>query len=151
MRRSGGIRQRVHPQWLRQRGQNSTQTTVLKDGYSPRWLGRLLISMDKARRTPSSGSSRQRQSRKAPEADEFGILEDDRCIDTGIFQRRYLVHEFVFACSPLPPPRPQLSHTILTQAKPTGVPFAQWPDAGSSQSSRPWSRDPKCFGTDRSL
>ena len=29
---------------------------------------------------------------------------------------RYLVHELVFACSPLPPPRLQTSHTILTQA-----------------------------------
>ena len=29
--------------------------------------------------------------------DELGILEDDRCIDTGVFQRRYLVHELVFA------------------------------------------------------
>ena len=48
--------------------------------------------------------------------DEFGILEDDRCIDTGVFQPRYLVHELVFACSPRPPPRPNVSHTILTQA-----------------------------------
>ena len=41
---------------------------------------------------------------------------DDRCIDTGAFQPRYLVHELVFACSPPPPPRPRVSHTILTQA-----------------------------------
>ena len=49
--------------------------------------------------------------------DEFGILEDDRCIDTGVFQRRYLVHELIFDCSPPPPPRSQISHTILTQAE----------------------------------
>ena len=48
--------------------------------------------------------------------DELGILEDDRCIDTGVFQRRYLVHELVFACSPLSPRRLQTSRTILTQA-----------------------------------
>ena len=47
--------------------------------------------------------------------DEFGILVDDRCIDTGVFQPRYLVHELVFACSPPPPPRPGVSHTILTR------------------------------------
>ena len=48
--------------------------------------------------------------------DEFGILEDERCIDTGAFQYRYL-HEFVFACSD--PPRllrPQISFAILTEA-----------------------------------
>ena len=39
----------------------------------------------------------------------FGILEDDRCIVAGVFQRRHLVHELVFACSPLPPPRLQTS------------------------------------------
>ena len=48
--------------------------------------------------------------------DEFGILVDDRCIDTGVFQQRYLVHELVFACSPSPPLRPRVSHTILTEA-----------------------------------
>ena len=40
---------------------------------------------------------------------DFGVLEDDRCIDTGVFQQRYLVHELVLACSP-PPPRPQISY-----------------------------------------
>ena len=34
--------------------------------------------------------------------DEFRILEDDRCIDTGVFQQHYLLHELV--------------HTILTHA-----------------------------------
>ena len=31
--------------------------------------------------------------------DEFGILEDDRCIDTGVFQPRHLVHEPLTCCS----------------------------------------------------
>ena len=35
--------------------------------------------------------------------DEFGTLEDDRCIDTGVFQHRYFLHELVFACSQPPP------------------------------------------------
>ena len=39
--------------------------------------------------------------------DEFGILVDDRCIDTGAFQPRYLVHELVFACRPPPAAAPQ--------------------------------------------
>ena len=42
--------------------------------------------------------------------DEFGVLEDDRRIDTGVFQQRHLVHELVLACSPPPPPRPQISY-----------------------------------------
>ena len=47
--------------------------------------------------------------------DEFWILEDDRCIDTGVFQRRYLLHEMVFACSQPPLQQPRISYTILTQ------------------------------------
>ena len=35
--------------------------------------------------------------------DEFGILEDERCIDKGVFQNRYLLDELVFACSDVPP------------------------------------------------
>ena len=46
--------------------------------------------------------------------EEFGVLEDDWY--SGILKRRYLVHELMFACSPLPPPRLQISHTIVTQA-----------------------------------
>ena len=42
---------------------------------------------------------------------EFGILEYDRCTDTG-----HLLHELVFACSNSPPRQPQNSFTILTQA-----------------------------------
>ena len=41
--------------------------------------------------------------------DEFGVLEDDRCIDTGVFQQSYKAHELVLACSPPPPLRPQIS------------------------------------------
>ena len=41
---------------------------------------------------------------------EFGILEDDRCIDTGVFQERYFLHELGFRL------QPQISFTILTQA-----------------------------------
>ena len=48
--------------------------------------------------------------------DEFGILEDDRCIDKGVFQHRLLLHELVLACSPPSPPRPQISYTILSHA-----------------------------------
>ena len=48
--------------------------------------------------------------------EEFGILQDDRCIDTGVFQERHLLHELVFACSQFLPRQPQISFTILTQA-----------------------------------
>ena len=48
--------------------------------------------------------------------DEFGILEDDRGIDTGVFQQRYFLHELPLACSPHPPPRRQISCTILSEA-----------------------------------
>ena len=49
--------------------------------------------------------------------DEFGVLEDDRCIDTRVFQQRQFVHELVFACSPPPSPRSQISHALLTRAE----------------------------------
>ena len=48
--------------------------------------------------------------------DEYGILEDERCIDTGVFQQRCFLHELVFACSQLPPQQPRISCTLLTQA-----------------------------------
>ena len=56
--------------------------------------------------------------RLVPESlgDEYEILEDDRCIDTGVFQQRYFLHELVFACSDPPRARLQISCTILTQA-----------------------------------
>ena len=46
--------------------------------------------------------------------DGLGVLEDDRCIEQGSSSNA-TSHELVFACSP-PPPRAQISHTILTQA-----------------------------------
>ena len=48
--------------------------------------------------------------------DEFEILEDERCIDTSVFQNRYLLHELVLACSHPPPLRPHIIFTILTQS-----------------------------------
>ena len=59
-------------------------------------------------------SSKLRQGRNSQ--DEIGVLEDDRCIGTGVSQQRHLVNELVLACSPPPPPRPQISYTILSQA-----------------------------------
>ena len=59
--------------------------------------------------------------------DEFGVLEDDRRTDTGVFQQSYLVHELVLACSPPPPPRPQISYTVASRA--------------SSRSSKPRNRE----------
>ena len=44
------------------------------------------------------------------------MLEDDRCIDTSVFQQRYFLHELVFACSQHPPQHPRGCYTILTQA-----------------------------------
>ena len=34
--------------------------------------------------------------------DEVGILEDDRCIDTGVFQQSHFLHKLGIACSPHP-------------------------------------------------
>ena len=81
---------------------------VLKDGSSSSWR-RCPPSMGEACKTPLRFFKGVTEGESS--GDEFGILEDDRCIDTGVFQRRYLVHELVFACSHL-----QTSHTILTQA-----------------------------------
>ena len=75
-------------------GRTPMQPTVLKDGYS--------LSVDEARRTPPRFFKAATESESSEDA--FGILEDDRCIDTGVFRRRYLVHE----CSPPPPPRLQI-------------------------------------------
>ena len=49
--------------------------------------------------------------------DDFGILEDSRCVDTRIFQQRYLLHELVSACSELPGAayRSQLYHPVSTR------------------------------------
>ena len=40
--------------------------------------------------------------------DEFGILEDERCIDTGAFKNRNFLHELVFACMNPAPLRPHM-------------------------------------------
>ena len=46
-------------------------------------------------------------------SDELGILEDDRCIDTEVFQKRYLR---VGVClQPIPPQQPRISYTIRNQ------------------------------------
>ena len=48
--------------------------------------------------------------------DEFGILEDDRCIDTCCFKHAaFCTSQYLLAANPLPR-QPQISHTILTQA-----------------------------------
>ena len=47
--------------------------------------------------------------------DEFRTLEDERCIDKGVFPNRSLLHELVFACDDIPP-RPRISFTLLTQS-----------------------------------
>ena len=84
-------------------------TTAQQDASVPqprRWTRRTVPQLPSARRATGPESP----------GDEFGILEDDRCIDTGGFQPRYLVHGLVFACSLPPPPRSRVSHTFLTQA-----------------------------------
>ena len=81
------------------------------------WSRNLNFASPDATDVPTSGHvSRCSGSACVLSEDEFGILVDDRCIDTGAFQPRYLVHELVFACSLPPLPRPRVSHTILTQA-----------------------------------
>ena len=86
------------------------------------------------RRTVSQLASTRRQlDQKARQTS--GILVEDRSIDTGVFQPRYLVHELVFACSPPPAAAPQ------------GQP--SYPDSRriGSQSSRPWRQVFECSGT----
>ena len=68
------------------------------------WAGRMLARFFKK----AVGSERS--------DDEFGILEYERRIDTGVFQERYFLDELVFACSHPLPRQPQISFTILTQA-----------------------------------
>ena len=47
--------------------------------------------------------------------DEFGILEEERCIDKGVFQNRYFLHELVVACSDIPQ-RQLVGFAHLTQS-----------------------------------
>ena len=124
MRRAGGIRQRVPPQWLRQRGQNAHATHSAQG-----WLQSLVVPATSQHGatpqlfTPEGGRSAQDTAPVLQSSDRVRKLGGRicdlglggrQCIDTGVFQRRHLVHELVFACSP--PPRHQISHTILTQA-----------------------------------
>ena len=48
--------------------------------------------------------------------DEFGLLNDERCIDEGVFQNLYPLHELMFACSDILP-RPHVSFILLTQSE----------------------------------
>ena len=102
-RRLGGIRQRAHPQRLRQRRQihhatHGAQGRVqFQLASASSQHGRSLHDIAQFFKEATEGES---------SGDEFGILEDDRCIDTGVFQRRHLVHELVFACSPPPAAAP---------------------------------------------
>ena len=130
-----------------------------RTGTVPGGLGALSASMalrssssslmvDEARRTPPRFLKAATESESSRV--EFGILENDRCIDTGVFQRRYLL---VFACSPPPPPRLQIRHTFLTQADWCAVRAVARCELGLF----PVISDdrgvviPGCFGTDRSL
>ena len=144
MRRSGGIRQRVHPRWLRQR----RQPTVLEDGYSPWWV---LAPSQHGRSTQDTAPVLQSSDKVGNLGDEFGILEDGRCTDAEVFQRRYLVHELVFACSPLPPPRLQVSHTILTRADWCAVRAVARCEMGLLPVITSVEAGSECFGTDWSL
>ena len=98
---------------------------MLLNGYNFSWcsrplsgcpcLGASTSQMDQADSPPA----RFYKEATGPESSEdaLGMLVDDRCIDAGVFQPCFFVHELVFACSPPPPlPRSRVSHTILTEA-----------------------------------
>ena len=44
--------------------------------------------------------------------DEFGILAAEPCLDKGVFQNGYLMHDLAFACNDIPP-LPHVSFIIL--------------------------------------
>ena len=139
-RRQGGIRQRAHPQWLWQRRQTPTQPIVLKDGYSSSWPPRP-PSMDGARRTPPRFFKEATEGESS--GDEFGILEDDRCIDTGISSVAISCTSW---CSPAAHSRRcALRSAILTQDEWCAVGAVARCQQDSSQPSRPWSRDPEAW------
>ena len=144
----GEIRQRAHPQWLRQRGQNhhATQRAQGRTGAVPVGLGVPPAWAKPARHR--SGSSKAATEGESS-GDEFGILEDDRCFDTGVFQRRHLVHELVFACSPPPPPRLPAQPYFLESSRLVCRSRSGPMRAGAPPSHQ--DRGPECFGTDRSL
>ena len=78
-------------------------------------MGRLNISFhDLGRAEPVRFLKKSSDTESSDE--EFGILEDERCINTGVFQERYFLQELVFACSNSLPRQPQISFTFMTQA-----------------------------------
>ena len=48
--------------------------------------------------------------------DEFGILAAEPCLDKGVFQNGYLMHELAFACNDISP-LPHVSFTLLKQSE----------------------------------
>ena len=94
-----------------------SRTGTISRGVHDRSAGRLASVPQPrrwTRRTVSQLASARRQLDQKDRKTEFGISVDGRCIDTEVFQPRYLVHELVFAC--IQTARPRVSHTILTQA-----------------------------------
>ena len=111
-------------------GRTPMQPTVLKDTVSG-GFGAFSAWTKHAGHRP--GSSKPESS-----GDDFGILEDDRCIDRGVFQRRYLVHELLFVVSPGQPCNPDSSRPVR----------------GSRSGPMPPShhvRGPRIFGTESEL
>ena len=147
MRRSGRTRRRVRLQWLQQRGQNPHATHRAQGRAQPQvaWA-------------PSSqhGRSKQDTALVNQGSDRAGKL-GGRIWDLG----GRPMHRHWNPLAPLPrarvgvrlqpAPAAESSHTILTQADWCAVRAAARCELGSSQSSRPWSQEPECFGTDRSL
>ena len=95
------------------------------------------------------GSSRQRQSRKARETN-LGSWRTTDASTLGSSSNAIWCTSWFFACRPLPA-RLQISHTILTQTDWCAVRAVARCEPGLSQSSRPWSQEFECLGTDRSL
>ena len=147
------IRHRLRPKLLRHCGQNPLATHSAQ-GSSPflplpedcqHGATLRLVTPDSGRRALDTAPVLQ-------SFDRVGKLRRRICGLGGrsmyrhrVFRRRYLVHELVFACNPPPPPRSQISHIILSQAERCAIRAV----AVSSQPSRPWSREPECFGIDR--
>ena len=148
-RSRGGTRQRAHPHRLRQRRHDHHATRCAQ---KRRQLQLASASSRHGRSLPKT-PPRFFKTATAGESsgDEFGILEDDRCIDTGVCQRRHLVHELVFACSPPAPRHLQISHTILTQADWCAVRAVACCEQGLLPVVTTVSRDPECFGAGRYL
>ena len=86
------------------------QLACLPAATPPVWADSKSRSMTWTERRPA------RLFKKAAGAESSGDEFDERCIDTGVFQERYLLHELVFAWSQPLPRQPQISCTILTEA-----------------------------------